>query len=197
MKEIVIATKNRGKAKEFKDFFSVYGIQAISLLDLEQSTPDVEETSTTFEGNATLKANQISKFLNKPVLADDSGLIVDSLGGKPGIYSARYAGEPKNDQANIVKVLSELKNIPNKQRTARFVCVLAIAQPGKDTFCKTGYCEGTISDSEKGIHGFGYDPIFIPENYKVSMAELYSKEKNMISHRSQAIKQLENWVKTI
>lgn len=197
MKEIVIATKNAGKAKEFKDFFATYGIQAISLLDLEQTTPDVEETSTTFEGNAALKAEQISVFLNKPVLADDSGLIIDALDGRPGIYSARYAGELKSDQANIEKVLEELKDTPVERRIARFICVLAIAQPGKDIFFKTGYCEGSISKSKKGTHGFGYDPIFIPKNYQESMAELQPEEKNKISHRSQAIKQLENWVKTI
>ncbi|PAV27712.1 non-canonical purine NTP pyrophosphatase [Virgibacillus profundi] len=196
MKQIVIATGNKGKAKEFKEFFADYKIDAVSLLDLDKNIPDVEETGTTFEQNAALKAEQIAALLDTPVLADDSGLIIDALDGRPGIFSARYAGgESKSDKKNIEKVLAELKTIPKEKRTARFICVLAIAIPGKETIFKTGYCEGSIGFEEKGENGFGYDPIFIPEDYTKSMAELSPNEKNSISHRRNAIIQLEKWIK--
>lgn len=194
MKEIIIATKNRGKAAEFKTFFSGYGIETKSLLDFDEEMKDIEETGETFEENAALKAEQIRDLLSVPVLADDSGLIIDALNGRPGIFSARYAGEPKSDQANIEKVLTELQSIPGEKRTARFICVLAIAVPGKDTIFKTGYCEGNIGFRVKGSNGFGYDPIFIPEGYTQTMAQLPANEKNKISHRKNAIIQLEEWM---
>ncbi|SDQ45543.1 XTP/dITP diphosphatase [Virgibacillus salinus] len=197
MKEIIIATKNPGKAEEFKTFFAKFNIKAVSLLDLSQSIQDIEETGVTFEENAALKAEQIAKLLNTPVLADDSGLTIDALDGRPGIFSARYAGEPKDDKANIEKVLAELKNAKVTDRTARFVCVLAVATPDANTIFKKGYCEGRISVTSKGSNGFGYDPIFIPKNYTRTMAELSSDEKNSISHRSNAIKQLEDWLENL
>lgn len=197
MKEIIIATKNPGKAEEFKTFFAKYNIKAVSLLDLSQSVNDIEETGTTFEENAAIKAEQIAMLMNKPVLADDSGLTIDALEGRPGIFSARYAGEPKDDNANIAKVLAELEDTKESDRTARFVCVLAVATPDKNTIFKKGYCEGRISVSPKGSNGFGYDPIFIPRNHTRTMAELSSDEKNSISHRSNAIKQLEDWLENI
>jgi len=189
MNEIIIATRNQGKAREFKDFFAPYHITVKSLMDLED-LPDIAETGKTFEENAALKAEQIATLVNLPVLADDSGLIVDALDGRPGVYSARYAGEKKDDQANIDKVLTEMRNVPKESRTARFICVLAGAVPGRETiFCK-GYCEGEIGFVQKGENGFGYDPIFIPEDYDETMAELSSDEKNNISHRKHAMQQL-------
>lgn len=195
MKEILIATRNAGKAEEFKTLFDRYGIKAVSLLDKDEELPDIEETGSTFEENAALKSEGICKILNIPVLADDSGLIIDALDGRPGIYSARYAGEPKDDKKNIHKVLQELVNVPEEERTARFVCVLSVSIPGKPTLYKKGICEGTIGTEEIGNHGFGYDPIFIPNGYKQTMAELTPDEKNKISHRSNAISQLEDWIK--
>ncbi|MUK86946.1 XTP/dITP diphosphatase [Ornithinibacillus sp. L9] len=197
MKKVVIATKNKGKALEFKSLFKKYNIEAISLLELEKEVPDVEETGTTFQENAALKAEEIANLLNTPVLADDSGLEIDALDGRPGIFSARYAGEQKDDQANIDKVLKELKEVPEKGRSARFVCVLAIAIPGEETIFRTGYCEGEINTEQKGDNGFGYDPIFIPNGYELTMAELEPEEKNSISHRKNAIIQLEDWLKTM
>lgn len=194
MKEIIIATKNEGKAKEFKTLFDRYGIKAVSLLDLPQDLPDIEETGSTFEENAALKSEGIANILNIPVMADDSGLEIDALDGKPGIFSARYAGEPKDDKKNIQKVLEELKNVPEADRTARFVCVLSISIPGEKTIYKKGYCEGSIAIEEKGNHGFGYDPIFIPKGYSHTMAELTPEEKNKISHRKNAMVQLEDWI---
>lgn len=197
MKEIIIATKNNGKAKEFRDFFLAYGIKASSLLDLSMDIPDVEETGTTFEENAALKAEQISELLGVPVLADDSGLKIDALDGEPGIYSARYAGTSKNDQANIEKVLKKLSDVPKEKRTARFICVLAVATPGKETIFHKGICEGNIATTVKGDNGFGYDPIFIPHNTEKTMAELEPSEKSQISHRKNAIIKLDAWIKTL
>lgn len=197
MKQIVIATKNRGKAKEFKDFFASYGIHARSLLELDDDLPSVAETGSTFKENAALKAEQIAQQLSTPVLADDSGLEIDALGGKPGIFSARYAGEPTDDRANNSKVLSQLKGVPTNERTARFVCVLALAIPEQDTVFRTGFCEGKITTEPKGQHGFGYDPIFIPDGYSKTMAELTAEEKNRISHRSKAMKKLGQFFETL
>lgn len=191
MKKIIIATKNKGKVKEFRAFFANHDIEVVSLLDLDEQIPDIEETGESFVENAALKAEQISNRFQQPVLADDSGLIIDSLGGRPGIYSARYAGEPTNDQANIDKVLKEMNNISEEERAARFICVLAIARPNEETIFVTGYCEGHIQREQSGENGFGYDPIFVPEGYSKTMAELDPAEKNQISHRNKAIKQLE------
>lgn len=177
MKQIIIATKNRGKAKEFKEFFSQKNIEALSLLDIEKQLPDVDETGDTFEENASLKAEEISHILNKAVLSDDSGLVIDALDGRPGVYSARYAGEDKDDEENVKKVLKELENIPEHDRNARFVCVLAIARPEGQTKLVRGECEGKIALFPSGDNGFGYDPIFIPDGYQQTMAELEPEEK--------------------
>jgi XTP/dITP diphosphohydrolase len=124
------------------------------------------------------------------VIADDSGLSVDNLGGSPGVYSARYAGEQKDDMANINKVLQELKGIEKEQRTARFRCALAVSIPGKETKTVEGHVEGYIAEEPKGENGFGYDPIFIVKDKDKTMAELTSDEKNKISHRANALKKL-------
>ncbi|QDP40779.1 XTP/dITP diphosphatase [Radiobacillus deserti] len=195
MEKLLIATKNKGKVKDFKGLFSRYGIEVYSLLDLEDEIPDVEETGSTFEENAALKAETIAGLFQMPVLADDSGLEVAALDGRPGIYSARYAGEEKSDQANIEKVLQELQEVPDEQRTAQFVCVLALAQPGKDTMFKRGTCKGTIIRNPRGNNGFGYDPVFVPSGYEETMAQLQPEDKNKISHRHHALVQLEAWLK--
>ncbi|WML45582.1 XTP/dITP diphosphatase [Neobacillus sp. PS3-40] len=190
MKEVIIATKNPGKAREFDHIFATRGIVVRTLLDYPEIV-DIEETGQTFEENAILKAEAISKKLNKIVIGDDSGLIVDALDGRPGIYSARYAGEKKSDKANIEKVLIELNNIPIDKRTARFYCALAVASPGKKTITVSGTCEGRILDEQKGTNGFGYDPVFYVVEKELTMAELSSDEKNKISHRANALKKLD------
>ncbi|MBL4951202.1 XTP/dITP diphosphatase [Neobacillus sp. YIM B02564] len=190
MKEVIIATKNPGKAKEFEHIFSPRGITIRTLLDFPD-LPEVEETGSTFEENAILKAETVSRALNKMVMGDDSGLIIDALGGRPGIYSARYAGEPKNDENNIDKVLSELTHVPKEKRTARFYCALALAVPGQETFTVSGTCEGEILEEKRGKNGFGYDPIFFLPEIGRTMAELTSDEKNKISHRANALKKLD------
>ncbi len=179
---------------DFNQLLSKYGIETMSLLDFDQPIADIEETGTTFSENAAIKAETIANQFNLPVLADDSGLVVDYLDGRPGVYSARYAGEDKNDQANYQKVLQELEDIPQEDRTARFVCVLALARPNESTVFKEGTCEGTIADEPKGENGFGYDPIFYPINVDRTLAEMTTEEKNSISHRKNAMVQLEQWI---
>ncbi|MEH7305442.1 XTP/dITP diphosphatase [Neobacillus drentensis] len=190
MKEVIIATKNPGKAMEFEHIFSSRGITVRTLLDFPE-IPEVEETGNTFEENATLKAEAVSKALGKMVIGDDSGLIVDALEGRPGIFSARYAGEPKNDQNNTDKVLSELEGIPEEKRLARFYCALAVAVPGQETITVSGACEGRILEERRGTNGFGYDPVFYVPEKGLAMAELSSEEKNNISHRANALKKLD------
>lgn len=189
MREIIIATKNAGKVKDFETLFSPKGFKVKSLLDFPE-IEDVEETGVTFAENATLKAEAISSALNKPVIADDSGLAIDALNGEPGVYSARYAGENKDDNANIEKVLQKLNDVPFEKRTARFHCALAIAVPGKRTEIVEGTCEGHILEEKRGENGFGYDPIFFIEKWRCSMAELTKEQKNQISHRANALKRL-------
>lgn len=191
LKTILIATKNKGKAKEFEVLFYPKGYKVLTLLDMDDHL-DVEETGKTFEENAKLKAETISSYYNLPVLADDSGLMVDALDGRPGIYSARYAGEEKNDESNLQKVLAELKDIPDDERTARFYCALAFAIPGEETRLYKGTIEGRITKEPKGSNGFGYDPIFYVPSKEKTMAELSADEKNEISHRAQAIRYLAN-----
>ncbi|RLQ98019.1 XTP/dITP diphosphatase [Falsibacillus albus] len=195
-KQVIIATKNKGKAKEFVSMFSPYGIEVKTLLDIPNA-PDVEETGTTFKENAILKAETISGEMNTIVIADDSGLAIDALEGRPGVYSARYAGEEKNDEANMDKVLMELKDIPGEDRTARFHCALAVAVPGEETITVEGTCDGHILFERQGTNGFGYDPIFFVKEQGKSMAELSSSEKNKISHRAKALQQLKDRIDTI
>ncbi|KAB7668061.1 XTP/dITP diphosphatase [Bacillus sp. B1-b2] len=196
MKEIIIATKNPGKAKEFVQMFEPLGYEVKTLLDFPE-LEDVEETGTTFEENAKLKAETISNILNKIVLSDDSGLMIDALDGRPGVYSARYAGEQKNDSDNMDKVLEELKTVPSEDRTARFCCTLAVAIPEKESLTFTGACEGVIMEEKKGTYGFGYDPIFYVVEEQKAMAELPPETKNKISHRAKAIQQLKMQIQDI
>lgn len=189
MKEAIIATHNPGKVKEFKEILEPKGYDVKSLAEIG-FTEEIEETGHTFEENAILKAEAVAKAVKKMVIADDSGLSIDNLGGKPGVYSARYAGEQKDDQANIDKVLSELKGIEKEQRTARFRCALAVSIPGEETKTVEGHVEGYIAEEPRGEYGFGYDPIFIVKDKDKTMAELTSDEKNKISHRADALKKL-------
>ncbi len=197
-KTIVIATRNSGKAKEFTKLFAEKGYQVKTLLDYPE-LPDVEETGKTFEENARLKAETIAAILKQPVLADDSGLIVDALDGMPGIFSARFAGEPTNNAANNAKLLHELTGVPKEKRTATFHCTLVFAAPDKESLVVDGNWAGEIGTIPRGDHGFGYDPLFfVPEEQKTA-AELSDERKNEISHRGLAVAKLkdqwENWLK--
>lgn len=185
MKDIIIASNNKGKINDFKAIFpkaNVIGISEIA------PSFDVDETGKTFEENAILKAESASKALNKIVIADDSGLAVEALNGEPGIYSARYAGEQKNDDDNINKLLEKLNHV--SQREAAFVCAIAVSEPGKETLTYTGTVKGEIIDERKGENGFGYDPIFYVPSLDKTMAQLTPAEKSAISHRGNAIKQM-------
>src|SRR5690625_2439311 len=194
MKEILIATKNDGKVSEFQQLFNGYEIHVKSLVDLTEGLPNVKETGATFQENTALKAEIIAKRFQRTVLADDSGLVIDALDGKPGVFSARYAGEPTDDIRNYEKVLREMRGVTDEERTARFVCALAIASPNENTIFKEGTCEGRITKEPIGTNGFGYDPIFIPNGYNQTMAQLQASEKNRISHRYHALIQLKNWL---
>ena len=188
MKQVVIATKNKGKAKDFEALFQPLGFEVVTMFDVAPDM-EIEETGTTFEENAVLKAETLAKALNMIVIADDSGLVIDALDGAPGVYSARYAGD-HDDEANIVKVLENLAGVPEEQRTARFMCALAIAGPEMDTTTVFGTCEGIILEEKRGTNGFGYDPIFFVPEKNRAMAELTPEEKGAISHRGNAIRKL-------
>ncbi len=190
MKQVIIATKNKGKAKDFEAIFNPYGFEVLTLHDVAQDM-DVEETGTTFAENAILKAEALAERLQTFVIADDSGLEIDALNGAPGVYSARYAGSDKSDEANMEKVLTELAHVDDNKRSARFCCAIALAGPDMETKTAFGTCEGVIAHDRKGTNGFGYDPIFfVPELGKM-MAELQPNEKAAISHRGNAIKKIE------
>lgn len=189
MKEIIIATKNKGKAKDFEQLLEPMGYKVLTLHDVAPHM-DVEETGETFEANAILKAEAIAQELQATVIADDSGLEIDALDGEPGVYSARYSGEERNDESNIDKVLQKMVQVPNDEKTARFRCVLALASPGKETLLFEGTCEGLIIDERKGDNGFGYDPIFYVPALDKTMAEMEPSEKASVSHRGNAIREL-------
>lgn len=194
--QVIIATKNKGKAKEFEQLFAPLGVEVLTLLDL-RDVPDIEETGTTFEENAILKAEAIAQITDSYVIADDSGLIIDALDGRPGVFSARYAGDDHDDEANIDKVLLEMEGIPEPERKARFYCALALAKANAETMTVAGTCEGLIMKARKGTEGFGYDPIFYVPSEKRTMAQLPPEKKNEISHRSDALKKLEPQVKKL
>lgn len=191
MQQVILATTNQGKIKEFQKLLEPLGVEVVSIHGLEkEKIPDVIEDGLTFEENALKKAEAFHQVFGLPALADDSGLEVDALGGKPGIYSARYAGEDKSDQANIEKVLRELDQVPEQERSARFVCAIAFVDGAEASTVVRGECSGYIAQKGAGDAGFGYDPIFYLPELKKTMAQLSSTEKNRISHRYQALQKL-------
>ncbi len=187
IKEVVLATRNQGKAREFEKLLEGVFQKVISLNELD-SAPDVIEDGLTFRDNAIKKAREVAQFSGKITLADDSGLEIDALEGRPGVYSARYSGEGATDQSNIEKVLSELGN--NTNRGARFVCVLALVDPNAEEIVVEGTCEGEIVSEPRGEGGFGYDPIFYLPAMGKTMAEIDPEIKNQISHRANALSNL-------
>jgi len=193
MKQLILATKNPGKIHEFKQIMKKYPIEILSLLDLDYEA-DIEETGITFEENALIKAREIALKYKTTVVADDSGLEIDALDGAPGVYSARYASvgvERADDDANMEKVLLEMRHIDRSERAARFVCVLAMVdEKGHETIVR-GTCEGEIWHTTRGDNGFGYDPIFYLTEHQLTMAQLSDTEKNKISHRGNAFRELE------
>ena len=190
-KTVVIATNNAHKVEEIETALDFEGWEYKSLKDAGLKS-DPEETGTTFLENARIKAQAAWKLSGTAVLADDSGLIVDALDGAPGVYSSRYSGEDGNDAANNAKLLVELESVPAEKRTARFASVLVfIDKDGTETVSE-GFVEGRIGTELRGEHGFGYDPLFFPDECKgeKTMAELTQDEKNAISHRGNALREL-------
>ena len=188
MKELVIATRNQGKLREFRELLRPLKNEILSLADLRVDT-ECEESGNTFAENARLKAIGYSRIIRFPVLADDSGLEVEALGGRPGIFSARYGGPGASDEDRVRKLLKELESSAG-ERNARFVCSLALAQGGTLLLESEGECRGTIAKEPRGTNGFGYDPIFLFPKLGRTYAELKQKEKNVHSHRSRAVASL-------
>jgi len=184
---LVLATTNQNKVNEFRQFISKFSVEVKSLADFGP-LPDVIEDGQTFDENAYKKALHYAKVLGIPAIADDSGLVVEALGGAPGVYSARYAGENATDQENCKKLLNELGAETN--RRAQFVCVLSIAVPSGPALTYEGTCDGTILKEKRGTSGFGYDPLFYYEPLKKSFAELSMEEKNKVSHRGKVLAEL-------
>ena len=183
--KLIFASQNKNKVLEVKSLMPP-SIELLSLSDINFND-DIEETESTIEGNALLKARTIYTKTHMNCFADDSGLLIDALNGSPGVYSARYAGEPKNDEANLQKVLHQLSGIEN--RKAHFKTVMALIINGKE-FLYEGIINGSIISNKKGTNGFGYDPIFVPDGYSKTFAELDFQEKSTISHRALALQKM-------
>jgi XTP/dITP diphosphohydrolase len=183
--KLLLATNNAGKVKEFRSLLEGIPFKMVTPKELGIKM-DVAETGDTYQENAGLKACALAKATGLLTLADDSGIEVDALGGAPGVISARYAGENATDKERVNYLLAKIKDVPQEKRTARFVCVIAIAQPDGQVTFVNGKCEGLITFAPSGDQGFGYDPIFFfPEQGK-TMAELQAETKNKISHRGRA-----------
>lgn len=186
MKEIVVATKNAGKVAELAATLAPLSITVRAVSEYGDIA-EPEETGTTFAENSILKARYYAEKTGCACLADDSGLEVDALEGRPGVYSARYAGPGATDSANNDKLLTELSGRPNAARTARFRCVLAFYEPTGQTMTADGTCEGTILQAPRGSGGFGYDPLFYMAPFNKTLAEMSVQEKNAVSHRGKAV----------
>lgn len=182
---LLIATKNKGKFREYSRLLQGVPFEIIGPQDIG-GEPDVEETGETFEQNAVLKARAWSSLGDFLSMADDSGLEVDALGGKPGVHSARYAGEGASQSELIGHLLLNLRGVPSEERTARFVCVIAIASPSGEVEIFRGECPGLITEGPRGEGGFGYDPVFYLPELDKTMAEISIVDKNRISHRGKA-----------
>lgn len=183
--EILIATQNAGKVQEYRDLLKDIDVTLVGLADIGLESLDVEENGTTFEENALIKAKAYAIASKMIALADDSGLCVDALDGRPGLYSARYGGAGLDDAGRRQKLLSELETVPTDKRTARFECVIAVVNPATDkVISASGTCPGHIASAESdGDGGFGYDPIFIPAGHAKTFADFPESQKNVMSHR--------------
>ena len=188
-RRLVLATRNDGKIREITGLLSSLPVEILTYEDFD-AWPELEETGETFEENAAAKASTLSEWSGLPALADDSGLEVDALGGRPGVRSARYAGTQGDAPANIALLLKEMKGVPMQERRARFVCVIALTGPSEPAMEVRDTCEGTISEAARGEGGFGYDPVFMPSGEDRTMAELSMEDKNAISHRGKALRRL-------
>ena len=191
--KFIIATNNNKKLIELSRILSPLGIEAVSAKEMGVKLDDVEETGSTFAENAFIKANAALNLTNIPAIADDSGLCVDCLDGRPGIYSARYAGENATDSDRIAKLLDEMKDIPESKRSAHFVSAIACVFPNGDKIEVEGKCNGTIAFEPDGEGGFGYDPVFLYNG--VSFGKLSPEEKDNVSHRGNSLRLLQEKLK--
>ena len=194
MKEIIVASTNQGKIKEIKAMLKDIDIEVLSMKDVLEQELEIEETGTTFKENALIKAQTIANIVNKPVLADDSGLEVDALDKQPGIYSARFLGADTSYNIKNQYIIDALKD---KERTARFVCAMALVIPGQEPILIEETMEGLINDKIEGANGFGYDPIFYFPPCQMNSAMMSMEEKNKYSHRAKALKKLYTILKEI
>jgi len=193
--KLLLATRNRNKVIEMRHLLEGTGWEVVALSDIE-GAPDVVEDQPTFEGNAGNKARAAAGLGHAWILAEDAGLEVDALGGEPGVMSARYCGEGATDAERIRKVLSGIIAVPDQERTARFRCVMCLIDPdGQEKFFE-GSVEGRIAHTARGTAGFGYDPVFMPEGHGKTFAELGLEVKNRISHRSRALRQVIEYLKS-
>ncbi len=185
LNKLLVATGNKGKLREIREILD--GVEVLGLADVGIDV-DVEETGSTFAENAFIKAEAISKMTDMAVLADDSGLEVEPLDGRPGVYSARYAGENTTDEKNVEKLLSELAHLPEEKRTAHFSCAMCLIFPDGRKIETFGVsCPGYIINESRGENGFGYDPVFYAPEYKKTFSEMTMEEKNKVSHRKAAL----------
>ncbi len=188
LNKLLVATGNKGKLVEIRQILK--DTEVLGLKDVNIDV-DVEETGTTFAENAYIKAHEISKLSGLPVLADDSGLLVDALDGAPGVYSARFAGEDANDDDNVNKLLGLLSHIPENERHARFACAMCLIFPdGRKIEAFGVSCEGYIINEKRGENGFGYDPVFYSPDYNKTFSQMSMEEKNKVSHRKAALMEL-------
>ena len=191
METLVVASSNKHKIDEISKVTEKFGIDVISRDDAGISKSlEIPEDGSTFEENSYIKAKAIMDICGKPTIADDSGLMVEALGGAPGVYSARFAGEDQNDERNNEKLKDLLKDIPYKDRRAKFVSVITLLFPDGRKIVARGECPGHIIEEERGDNGFGYDPLFVPEGYGSTFGMLTPDVKNEISHRALALKNL-------
>ena len=188
--KLVLATRNQGKITEFRRILEELAPGQIELIGVDQfpQLVDVDETGATFEENSLLKARYTCQATGLPAIADDSGLCVDALNGDPGIFSARWAGVHGNDQANLEKVLAQLKDVPDEKRTAYFTCVASLVLPDGREQVAEGRFEGRILHAPVGSNGFGYDPIFQPLGLSISSAQMSAQEKDVVSHRGKSLR---------
>jgi XTP/dITP diphosphohydrolase len=187
---LVLATRNEGKLRELA---RILGSQVIGL-DEFPDAPDVPETGATFEANALLKARAIAEYTKMPAVADDSGLCVDALNGMPGVLSARWAGRHGADQANLDLLLAQVADVPDARLGARFVCAAALVVPGAGEWVTTGEVVGRLIREPRGSGGFGYDPIFLPDGFDLTTAEMTAEAKDAISHRGRAFRALAPYI---
>jgi XTP/dITP diphosphohydrolase len=183
---IVLATRNAHKVQEIGEALGLPGVELVGV-DAFPDVPEVVEDGDTFEANAVKKAREVAAAVGTTAMADDSGLVVDALGGEPGVRSARFAGDAADDAANRKLLRERMRDVPAARRTARFVCVLALAEADGTARTWEGRCEGTLLFEDRGTGGFGYDPLFVPEGLERTFAEMSGAEKAVISHRGRAI----------